>query len=149
MKKIDGRHRAFIEYYAATHRARESAIAAGYSAKGAAARASELLKDEDILRLVKTRQKELCEALGITKDTIVREAWETYQQCREGTPRLVWDAERREKVPDGTWSFNASGSIQALKLLGELTGALEQTENDGKTEINILMPPGAGGEILK
>lgn len=150
MKRITARHRAFVEHYARTHAERESAVAAGYGEKGAAARASELLRDEDISRMVRERQKELCEEQCVTRDFVVLQTLEVLRQCTEGTPHLAWNPDTRQKEPDGTWVFDARGSIQALKLLGELTGALQkETADGGKTEINILLPPGGDREMMK
>lgn len=149
MREINARQRAFAEAYARSHRAEEAALEAGYGAKGARSRASELLKDPTIQELIRRRQKELADELYIDESRLIREAWETFEQCKEGTPHLSWNSETRQKEPDGTWVFDSRGAVAALKLVAELSGCTQSEKSeDGKTEVNIISFPETKREAM-
>lgn len=118
-KDITPQQRKFVQEYLRHGNATEAAIAAGYSARSAASRASKLLEMPGVIEYRRALEKKLFDELGISKAWIGRRLVEIIERCTQKTPVLEWNPETRQKEPNGTWEFDANGAIRALHELAE------------------------------
>lgn len=72
-EQTEARIRNFIENYIATGNAKDSAIAAGYSPKSAAAIGCQLAKRPDVVQAMKARQEVLARKFELQTDDVLRE----------------------------------------------------------------------------
>lgn len=121
----------------------EAYVRAGYKQKGAAASASRLIKNAKFAAFRRAFNIDKYQKQGISPEWVGNALVEVYQRCMSGTAHKSWDTESHSWVEDGTWVFNASGAMSALKALGESMGMFKAPEQKGKTdtlEVKILVP---------
>ena len=132
-RKLNPRQRTWAENYLLTGNATEAAIAAGYAAKNAAVQGSKLKSTPKIAEYLAARENQLFTEMGINEGWVGRRFAEVYDRCMAATPRMVWDSDAREYVPDGTWVFDAKGAISALTALGKTLGMFKPAEDPETT----------------
>lgn len=127
----------------------EAAIRAGYAKKTAASQASALLKNPKVAAYRRARAIDQYNRLGISEEWVGLKLIEVLNRCMEGVPHMVWDSERHEMVPDGTWNFDAKGALQALGKIGDSLGMFKQEKKQeqagGQTIEEYLEKYGNGG----
>ena len=147
-KLLNERQRRFAEELDNGGTEAEAYIRAGFSARGAAASASRLLKNAKFAAYRRARSIDLYAKRGVTPEWVGNRLTEIVERCMDGKPHLSWNSEERAWLPDGTWMFDHRGAIAALKAIGESMGMFkpETVKKGGQTvEINILTPPDGGG----
>ena len=134
-KDITPQQKRFVQEYLKSGNATAAAIAAGYSAKSAASRASKLLETPGVIEYRRKLEKKLFDEMGISKAWIGLRLVEIIERSMQKTPVLEWNSVTRQKEPNGTWTFDAIGAIRALHELTEhmdfaekQTGAVESIE---------------------
>ena len=134
-KDITPMQKKFVQEYLHSGNATDAAIAAGYSAKSAASRASKLLETPGVIEYRRQLEKKLFDEMGISKAWIGLRLVEIIERSMQKTPVLEWNSVTRQKEPNGTWTFDANGAIRALHELTEhmdfaegQTGAVESIE---------------------
>lgn len=134
-KDITPMQKKFVQEYLRSGNATDAAIAAGYSAKSAASRASKLLETPGVIEYRRQLEKKLFDEMGISKAWIGLRLVEIIERSMQKTPVLEWNSATRQKEPSGTWTFDANGAIRALHELTEhmdfaegQTGAAESIE---------------------
>ena len=134
-KDITPQQKRFVQEYLKSGNATAAAIAAGYSAKSAASRASKLLETPGVIEYRRKLEKKLFDEMGISKAWIGLRLVEIIERSMQKTPVLEWNSVTRQKEPNGTWTFDANGAIRALHELTEhmdfaekQTGAVESIE---------------------
>ena len=134
-KDITPQQKRFVQEYLKSGNATAAAIAAGYSAKSAASRASKLLETPGVIEYRRKLEKKLFDEMGISKAWIGLRLVEIIERSMQKTPVLEWNSVTRQKEPNGTWTFDANGAIRALHELTEhmdfaekQTGAVESSE---------------------
>lgn len=134
-KDITPQQKRFVQEYLKSGNATDAAIAAGYSAKSAASRASKLLETPGVIEYRRQLEKKLFDEMGISKAWIGLRLVEIIERSMQKTPVLEWNSVTRQKEPNGTWTFDANGAIRALHELTEhmdfaegQTGAVESIE---------------------
>lgn len=134
-KDITPMQKKFVQEYLRSGNATDAAIAAGYSAKSAASRASKLLETPGVIEYRRQLEKKLFDEMGISKAWIGLRLVEIIERSMQKTPVLEWNSVTRQKEPNGTWTFDANGAIRALHELTEhmdfaegQTGAAESIE---------------------
>lgn len=134
-KDITPMQKKFVQEYLRSGNATDAAIAAGYSAKSAASRASKLLETPGVIEYRRKLEKKLFDEMGISKAWIGLRLVEIIERSMQKTPVLEWNSVTRQKEPNGTWTFDANGAIRALHELTEhmdfaeeQTGAVESIE---------------------
>lgn len=112
------KQKAFCEFYADCRNATEAAVAAGYGKdrKSAATLGSRLTKDPAVLAYINELDRQLYEAIGISPELIAVRMEKIYQR-----------SERSER--DG----------QALKVLKEMRGILQNGQKSGGMDLNITL----------
>lgn len=146
---LNERQRRFAEELEKGGTEAEAYVRAGFSARGAAANASRLIKNDRFSAYRRARSIDLYAKRGISPEWVGNRLVEIAERCMDGTPHLSWDSDARAWLPDGTWMIDHRGAIAALKAIGESMGMFkpETVKKGGNTvEINILTPP--GGEDL-
>lgn len=118
-RDITPQQRKFVQEYLRSGNATDAAIAAGYSARSAASRASKLLEMPGVIEYRRALEKKLFDELGISKEWIGRRLVEIIERCTQKVPVLEWNPQTRQKEPNGTWTFDANGAIRALHELTE------------------------------
>ncbi len=118
-KDITPQQKRFVQEYLKSGNATAAAIAAGYSARSAASRASKLLETQGVIEYRRKLEKKLFDEMGISKAWIGRRLVEIVERCTQKTPVLEWNPETRQKEPNGFWEFDANGAIRALHELTE------------------------------
>ena len=118
----------FCQEYVIDYNGAAAASRAGYSEKRAAAQASVLLKQADVLNRVKELQAEQAARLGLSADRVIMELMDVYRCCREATPVMEWDADSHSYVESGEYRFDSKGAVAALKLIGEHIGMWNKKE---------------------
>lgn len=118
-KDITPQQKRFVQEYLKSGNATAAAIAAGYSARSAASRASKLLETQGVIEYRRKLEKKLFDEMGISKEWIGRRLVEIVERCTQKTPVLEWNPETRQKEPNGFWEFDANGAIRALHELAE------------------------------
>ena len=79
---LNARQQRFVAEYLVDLNGQRSAIAAGYSPRGAKVAASRLLTDVNVKALVRKRQAELARRVEIRREDIVRGLLETIEMAR-------------------------------------------------------------------
>lgn len=74
MRKVDDRHKRFVQEYLFDLNATQAAIRSGYSPKGAHVTASRMLKDPDVLKMIEAAQVVMSERTSVTKGWLINEA---------------------------------------------------------------------------
>lgn len=103
----------------------QAAIRAGCREKSARKTASKWLTNADILARVRELQAEQTQRLSVSADFVVQQLVETLNRCMAAQPVMVWDAEARQKVESGEYTFDSRGALRALELIGKHLGMFE------------------------
>ena len=134
MKKLTPQQMKFVVEYMKLGNGAEAAIAAGYSAKSAASRASKLLAMPAVQEYREKVAREMFAQIGVDESWIGLKLVALVESCMEGYPHMVRNPETHQMEPDGTWQLNASGAAKALHELREhmgLTRKRDEEENGG------------------
>lgn len=130
MKKITPQQMKFVQEYLRSGNQTDAAIAAGYSEKSAASRASKLWEMPQVMEYRRELEEKLFKELGISEAWVGRRLAEIVERCMQGTPHLSWNPETRQKEPDGLWVFDPSGATKALHEIREQMGFSKKTEEE-------------------
>lgn len=118
-RDITPRQKKFVQEYLRSGDATDAAIAAGYSAKSAASRASKLLETQGVIEYRRKLEKKLFDEMGISKEWIGRRLVEVVESCMEKVPSYRWNPETRKDERCGEKLLDANGAIRALHELAE------------------------------
>ena len=127
--KLTNRQVKFAEKCAAGTDPVQAAAEAGYSPKTALVQAKRLLRDEDVCAYIRECETSLREKDEVTPEWVNMKFAEIVERCMEGKPHMNWNKATREWEPDGTWTFDVSGSVQALTAIGKSLGMFGGTKN--------------------
>ena len=130
MKKITAQQMKFVQEYLKCGSGTEAAVAAGYSEKSAASRASKLWEMPQVTEYRRQLEEKLFRELGISEAWIGRRLAEVIERCMQAEPHMAWNPETRQKEPDGTWVFDPQGATKALHELREHMGFSRKTEEE-------------------
>lgn len=118
-KDITPQQRKFVQEYLKSGNATAAAIAAGYSARSAASRASKLLETPGVIEYRRKLEKKLFDEMGISKEWIGTRLVEIVQACMEKVPAYRWNPETRRDERSGEKLLDANSAIRALHELNE------------------------------
>lgn len=118
-RDITPRQKKFVQEYLRSGDATDAAIAAGYSARSAASRASKLLETQGVIEYRRKLEKKLFDEMGISKEWIGRRLVEVVESCMEKVPSYRWNPETRKDERCGEKLLDANGAIRALHELAE------------------------------
>lgn len=118
-RDITPRQKKFVQEYLRSGDATDAAIAAGYSAKSAASRASKLLETQGVIEYRRKLEKKLFDEMGISKEWIGRRLVEVVESCMEKVPSYRWNPETRKDERCGEKLLDANSAIRALHELTE------------------------------
>lgn len=130
MKKLTPQQMKFVTEYVKIGNAAEAAVAAGYSAKSAASRASKLLAMPQVQEYQREVAREMFQRFGVDESWIGLKLVALVESCMEGYPHMVRDPNTHQMVPDGTWQLNASGAAKALHELREHMGLTRKKDEE-------------------
>lgn len=142
---LSKKQRIFCEEYVGCGNGKESAIRAGYSAKTAISKASQLLADQDVKRYIKELQEKI-------KNDKILDA----RQMQEILTSIILQTSKEEVVlmqSDGdggnfpTRVFKTASQadrIKAIQLLAKMQGALDNTAT-----VNVVLPVFGGESELE
>jgi phage terminase small subunit len=144
--KRNNRHELFCREYIIDYIGTQAAIRAGYSKKTAHVQASELLKNPKVLARIRELQKEQTERLAITSDWVVQQLVDVVKKSKEPEPVMKWDADKKQIVESGEYTFDSKGATKALELLGKHLGMyVEKVEE--KVDMQIKIEIDYGDEV--
>lgn len=118
-KDITPQQKKFVQEYLKSGNATAAAIAAGYSARSAASRASKLLETPGVIEYRRKLEKKLFDEMGISKEWIGTRLVEIVQACMERVPNYRWNPETRRDERSGEKLLDANSAIRALHELNE------------------------------
>ena len=122
MKGLTPQQMKFVVEYMKIGNAAEAAIAAGYSAKSAASRASKLLAMPAVQEYRQQVARDMFAQIGVDESWIGLKLVQLVESCMEGYPHFRRNPTTHELEPDGTWNLNASGAAKALHELRDHMG---------------------------
>lgn len=128
MKRLTPQQMRFVIEYVRTGSGTDAAIAAGYSPRGAASRASKLLSLPNVQEYRREVARDMFKQIGVDDSWIGYKLVTVVERCMEAEPHMVRDPETKQYVPDGNWTFNPVGAIKALHELRELMGIEPERE---------------------
>lgn len=118
-KDITPQQKKFVQEYLKSGNATAAAIAAGYSARSAASRASKLLETPGVIEYRRKLEKKLFDEMGISREWIGTRLVEIVQACMERVPNYRWNPETRRDERSGEKLLDANSAIRALHELNE------------------------------
>ena len=118
-KDITPQQKKFVQEYLKSGNATAAAIAAGYSARSAASRASKLLETPGVIEYRRKLEKKLFDEMGISKEWIGTRLVEIVHACMEKVPAYRWNPETRRDERSGEKLLDANSAIRALHELNE------------------------------
>lgn len=125
----------FCAEYLVDYNGTKAAQRAGYAEKTAAAQASRLLKNVNILSRVRALQKERLEKLAVTQESVLLNLLEVYDRCMQKKPVYEWDYETGQYKETGEYAFDSKGALRALELIGRhLAMFTQKVEHSGSVE---------------
>lgn len=135
LKKLTDRQERFCREYIIDYNATQAAVRSGYSARSAAATASENLRKPNILARVRELQAEQRERLCITADWVIMSLVEVYEKCTQPVPVMIWDSDQHKKVASGQYTFDSKGALNALEMIGRHLAVFDgKNAADGKKD---------------
>ena len=134
----------FAQEYLLDSNAKQAAIRAGYSAKGADVQGSKLLRLAKVQAIVRKAQTAARERLEVTQDWLIGEFEENHRLAREGNPVLD-----RYGNPTGGLMRQISASNKALESIAVITGYwVNKHKHGGDADnpmvVNVVIFTGAG-----
>lgn len=126
----------FCREYVKDYNGTQAAIRAGYSEKTAAVKASQLLKNKDILNTIKQNQKELVESSCLTEEKVIAKVEEILERCMSAEPVMEWNYEEHRYEPTGEYQFDSKGALKAIEMLGKHLGMFNKSDVD----LNLSLP---------
>lgn len=126
----------FCREYVKDYNGTQAAIRAGYSEKTAAVKASQLLKNKDILNTIKQFQKELVESSCLTEEKVIAKVEEILDRCMSAEPVMEWNYEEHRYEPTGEYQFDSKGALKAIEMLGKHLGMFNKSDVD----LNLSLP---------
>lgn len=126
----------FCREYVKDYNGTQAAIRAGYSEKTAAVKASQLLKNKDILNTIKQYQKELVESSCLTEEKVIAKVEEILDRCMSAEPVMEWNYEEHCYEPTGEYQFDSKGALKAIEMLGKHLGMFNKSDVD----LNLSLP---------
>lgn len=125
----------FCAEYLVDYNGTKAAQRAGYAEKTAAAQASRLLKNVNVLSRVRALQKEHLEKLAVTQESVLLNLLEVYDRCMQKKPVYEWDYETGQYKETGEYAFDSKGALRALELIGKhLAMFTQKVEHSGSVE---------------
>ncbi len=137
MKRLSPQQMRFVIEYVRTGNGTDAAVAAGYSPRGAASRASKLLSLPQVQEYRREVAKDMFQQIGVDENWIGSKLVDVVERCMEAQPHLVRDPVTKQYVPDGNWTFNATGAIKALHELVSLIGIEPERERDAERPLSF------------
>lgn len=143
-RDLNPQYRKFVQEWMVDMNATRSAVAAGYSEKGAAQTASRIMRRRDVQAYRDALMAEAFDAIGVTRHSIASRVWEIYERCMQKKPVMEWDSVSREWIESGVWQFDTKGALKALGMMLEM---LPEMDDDGGGGSFEDMVDGGGREF--
>lgn len=116
----------FCEEYIKDYNGTQAAIRAGYKESNAAAQASRLLKNPELIEEIKKKQKELLKASCLTEEKVINHLEEILDRCLSKNAVTEWDYNEHRMIETGQWTFDSKGALKAIEMLGKHLGMFEK-----------------------
>lgn len=134
MKKLTAKERQFCVEYVACNVGTEAATKAGYSAKTARSKASQLLTKVNIQEEIGTLKEKQEKRTLVDADYVIRGLKTVAERCIQARPKMVYNKESKEyeqaineETGELLFEFDSMGANKAFQLLGETCNAFKQT----------------------
>lgn len=135
VRSLTPQQELFCAEYLVDYNGTKAAQRAGYAEKTAAAQASRLLKNVNVLSRVRALQKERLEKLAVTQESVLLNLLEVYDRCMQKKPVTEWDYETGQYKETGEYAFDSKGALRALELIGKhLAMFTQKVEHSGSVE---------------
>lgn len=140
--KINEKEEIFCREYIIDLNATQAAIRAGYSARTARTKGSQLLTKVNVSARVEELKAERNIRTQVTAEWVIRELVEVVRNCKEGQPvydqtgKRVYITNEDSEIA-AAYTFNAKGATGALDLLGKHLGLYtEKIEISGEVKLS-------------
>lgn len=139
------RQARFVEEYLRDLNATQAAIRAGYSARGVAATASQLLRVPKVAAAIEAAKQARSEAVGIDAEWVLRKLREVFERVMQEVRPAMDRRGRPLKDEDGNllYRFDAAQANRSLELIGKHTSVQAYQENikidDSQSVIEALL----------
>lgn len=140
------KHERFCEEYLIDLNGTQAAIRAGYKKRSAAAQASALLRNHEILARVRELRKERMDRLALNADFVVLELLNTYQKCQNPHPVMLRNEKTGKYEECGVYQFDSKGALKALELLDRHIGARGLGDSEKSNLLQQILD-GTGGNV--
>jgi phage terminase small subunit len=111
------RQKRFVHEYMIDLNAKQAAIRAGYSERGAEVQGCQLLSNPNVAALIAERTAERAKVAKVSAEWVISRLVENVERCQQA--EQVTD---REGNPTGEYKFDAANANRALELLGKHLG---------------------------
>lgn len=142
---LTDKQKKFCKEYVIDYNGTQAAIRAGYSEKTAKVQASQLLREEKILTVIKSYQKEQMQELCLSEEKVINDLYTILMHCMSAQPVMEWDYEEHDYVKTGEYQFDSKGALKAIELLGKHLGMFNGKNNktpdvnDNSKEFKVLI----------
>lgn len=141
---LTDKQKKFCKEYVIDYNGTQAAIRAGYSEKTAKVQASQLLREEKILTVIKSYQKEQMQELCLSEEKVINDLYTILMHCMSAQPVMEWDYEEHDYVKTGEYQFDSKGALKAIELLGKHLGMFnDKVKIDGDLSVGLV------GDILR
>lgn len=120
-KQLSAKQAAFVQEYPVDLNGKRAAIRAGYSAKTAAEKAYQLLRDPKVRAAIDAALEERRKRVNVDQDWVILRLVDISDSCMEGTPIL--DEQGNET---GRTKIDAAGANRATELIGKHLGMFKE-----------------------
>lgn len=133
MRQLTPQQMRFVIEYVRTGKGADAAIAAGYSPRGAASRASKLLSLPHVQEYRRQVAKDMFAEIGVDESWIGLKLVQLVESCMQGQPHMVRDPNTKQMVQSGVWELNTTGAAKALHELRDMLGIAPEREAEQTT----------------
>jgi phage terminase small subunit len=126
MSELNAREKQFTVEFVACNVGKESAIKAGYSAKTAEVKASQLLRKVKIREVVASLKEKQEKRTLVDADYVITGLKKVAERCMQAKPKMIFDKELKEyqqeideETGEPLFEFDSAGANRSLELLGK------------------------------
>jgi phage terminase small subunit len=115
------KQKKFVQEYLIDLNATQAAIRAGYGKAGAHTEGNRMLSHPEIKAAIEEAQRDLAARTKVTQEEVIRDLREIRDRCMQHVQVLD-----RKGNPTGDYTFDATGAIRAVELLGKHIGMFKE-----------------------
>lgn len=132
MAKLTDKQAAFVREYLVDLNGAAAATRAGFSAKTARVKASQLMDLPHVAEAIEAEMALRAERTEITQDYVLLGLKEVAERCLQRAPVMAGEVQERDEEGRHVWQFNPAGANKAFELMGKHLGMFkDKVEHSG------------------